>query len=408
MRVRGLVGIGYTWKVPEAVRGALPSRVVIAPNAFKGTLTAAGAARAIGEGVRRAWPGADCREVPLADGGDGFLDTLLCTPGSDQFNLQVAGPLLQPVLTRVGWLGGEAGRVAVVELAGSCGLNLLDLPSSDTAGRASTKGLGELILAALEHRATRVLVGLGGSASTDGGAGLVQALGFQLLNREGDPIGPGGAGLIELDRIEVSGASPLLHDAEFAAACDVDSPLLGPLGAVATFGPQKGADRQTVGLLEQGLERLVRVVERDLPSGARESTPRMGAAGGTAFGLAAFVGARLESGVSLVASYVDLDGALDDAEAVITGEGRFDQTSLSGKVTGEVLRRCAAHRLPCLVLTGSTVPAAEESARQLGGRVVLTSPGSGRRGVLTRQVAFSELRAAAERACRQWSAPSAG
>lgn len=380
---------------------------MIAPNAFKGTLTAADAARAIGEGVRQAWPRATCRAVPLADGGDGFLDTLLGRPGSEQFDLQVAGPLLEPVLTRVGWLGGEMGRTAVVELAGSCGMNLLDHPSADTAGRASTRGLGELILAALEHQARRVLIGLGGSASTDGGAGLAQALGFHLLNRAGEPIGPGGRGLIELDRIDVSGASHLRQDVEFVAACDVDSPLLGPLGAAATFGPQKGADRQTVGMLERGLERLCRIVERDLHLGAIESTPSMGAAGGAAFGLAAFVGARLESGVSLVASCVNLSGALDDAEVVITGEGRFDQASLLGKVTGEVLRRCAARRLPCLVLTGSTVPAAEESARKLGGRVVLSSPGIGRGGALTPEVAFAELQAAAARACQQWEAPSA-
>ncbi|MGA9921663.1 MAG: glycerate kinase [Candidatus Dormiibacterota bacterium] len=403
-----MVGIGYTWKVPEATRGALPSRVVIAPNAFKGTLAGADAARAIGEGVRRAWPGATCRAIPLADGGDGFLDTLLGRPGSDQLTLEVAGPLLEPVLARVGWLGAATGLVAAVELAGSCGLNLLDHPSSDTAASASTRGLGELILAALEHRATRVVIGLGGSASTDGGAGLVQALGFRLLNREGDPIGAGGRGLVELDRIDVSAASPLLHDAEFVAACDVDSPLLGPLGAAVTFGPQKGADRHTVALLERGLERLVRVVDRDLPTRALESTPGMGAAGGTAFGLAAFVGARLESGVSLVASYLDLDRALEDAEVVITGEGRFDRASLSGKVTGEVLRRCAVRQVPCLVLTGSTDREAEASARRLGGRVVLTSPGRGHRGALTHQVAFAELKAAAERACQQWRAPASG
>lgn len=382
--------------------------MVIAPNAFKGTLTAPDAARAIGEGAAAAWPGTVCRAVPLADGGDGFLGTLLALPGSDQFRCQVSGPLLEPVWAEVGWPGGEPGRTAVIELAGCCGLSLVDHPSPDTAGRAGTGGLGELILAALARRAKRVVIGLGGSASTDGGAGLAQALGFRLLDRDGEPIRPGGIGLIDLDHVEVAGASPLLRDTELVAACDVDSPLLGPLGAAATFAPQKGADPPTVRHLERGLARLAQIVERDLHLGATDSQPGMGAAGGTAFGLAAFGGARLESGVSLVASWVGLDQALDQAELVITGEGRFDQASLRGKVTGEVLRRSASRHLPCLVLAGSADREAEASAQALGGRVVLTATGSDRRTALTRHQAFARLREAATRACLEFAQSGRG
>jgi glycerate kinase len=373
--------------------------VVIAPNAFKGTMTAPDAARAISQGVVQAWPGIICRAVPMADGGDGFLDALIALPGSDQFRCQVPGPLLEPVWARVGWPGGGAGRTAVVELAGSCGLSLVKHPSPHSAGRASTRGLGELILAALSQRANRVLVGLGGSASTDGGAGLAQALGFQLLDRNGAPIRSGGSGLIDLDRIEVADASSLLRDSNLVAACDVDSPLLGPLGAAATFAPQKGADQKTVQLLERGLARLAQIVERDLHLPPNGSQPGMGAAGGTAFGLAAFGGAHLESGVSLVASWVGLDEALDGTELVITGEGRFDEASLRGKVTGEVLRRAAARSLPCIVVAGSSVPSAVEWARGLGGRVILTSSAGDPTIALTRQAAFSQLREAARQGC---------
>lgn len=383
-------------------RASLPQRVVIAPNAFKGTLTAAAAARAISAGVTRAWAAAACHSIPLADGGDGFLETLLGVPGSSQFLVQVAGPLQETVWANVGLLGKRSEPVAVVEMASSCGLSLVDHPSPDTSLQASTRGLGELIVAALGRSVQRVLIGLGGSASTDGGAGLGLALGFRFLDRHGEPIRPGGLGLVDLDRIDAPETSALLPEGRLVAACDVDSPLLGPLGAAATFAPQKGADPPTVRRLEQGLARLAQVVERDLHISSIDSQPGMGAAGGAAFGLAVFGRAHLESGISLVARWVGLDAALDEADLVITGEGRFDQASLRGKVTGEVLQRCQRRHLPCLVLAGSADPSAVRQALELGGRVCLTSD-SGRAPVMpTPQAAFSDLREATTRAC--WAA----
>lgn len=385
--------------MPELAQAAPPGRVLIAPNAFKGTLSAALAAQAIGAGVARAWPLARCRSMPLADGGDGFLETLLSVPGSDRFQIQVPGPLLEPVSASLGWLGGDRDRVAVVELANCCGLVLVGRPTPDTSLRASTRGLGELIVAALDQRAQRVLIGLGGSASTDGGAGLGQAFGFRFLDRSGEPIRPGGAGLLDLDRIEAPAASPRFPGPKLVAACDVDNPLLGKLGAAATFGPQKGADAQTVRLLERGLSRLAELVDRDLQLVRLDSQPGMGAAGGAAFGLAAFGGARLESGVALVAAAVGLDQALDEADLVITGEGRFDEASLRGKVTGEVVRRCGERQLTCLVLTGSVDASAQTEVRALGGRIMLTSPGGGPRRGISPEAAFSELREATTQAC---------
>lgn len=374
--------------------------MVIAPNAFKGTLTAAAAARAIRAGVAQAWPGAECRSIPLADGGDGFLETLLGVAGSSQFQVQVAGPLQGTVWAKVGLLRERSEQVAVVELASSCGLSLIDHPSPATSLQASTRGLGELIVAALGRSARRVLIGLGGSASTDGGAGLGQALGFRFLDRHGESIATGGLGLTDLDRIEAPETSSLPQDGRLVAACDVDSPLLGALGAAATFAPQKGADPPTVLRLEKGLTRLAQLVERDLHISSLESQPGMGAAGGTAFGLAVFGRAHLESGVSLVAKWVGLDEALNQADLVITGEGRLDQGSFRGKVTGEVLQRCLQRQLPCLVLAGSADPWAERQALDLGGRVCLTSEAGGAPLTPTPETAFSLLREATTRACR--------
>lgn len=380
----------------------IPGRiqVLIAPNAFKGTLTAVQAARAIQDGVLAARPSAFCRQLPLADGGDGFLETVLGARAGELVQLQVAGPLRDPVLASYGWLPDAANTTALIELAKTSGLKLVAHPSPDTAARATTRGLGELLRKALARRPATILVGLGGSATTDGGSGLASALGYGLLDRQGQPIGSGGVGLTDLDRIDASGADRQLGATVLVAACDVVSPLLGPHGAAAVFAPQKGADPATVLLLEQGLRRLEAVAARDLHGLGLAERPGAGAAGGAAFGLAAFCGARFEKGVSLVADLVGLDAALDEAELVITGEGHFDETSLSGKVTGEVLSRSAQRGLPCLVLVGGADPALEPAVREFGGWLVRTSPQQTNEAgtVITPEAALSQLRAAGRRA----------
>jgi len=381
-------------EIPERIR------VLIAPNAFKGTLTAAQAARAIEDGVLTARPSACCRELPLADGGDGFLETVLAARAGELVQLEVAGPLLDPVLASYGWLPDAATSTALIELAQTSGLKLVADPSPDTAARATTRGLGELLRQALARRPTTIVVGLGGSATTDGGSGMASALGFRLLDRQGRPIGSGGVGLIDLDRIDTSGADRQLGATELIAACDVDSPLLGPHGAAAVFAPQKGADPATVQVLDQGLRRLEAIAARDLHGVGLAERPGAGAAGGAAFGLGVFCGARFEKGVSRVADLVGLDAALDETELVITGEGQFDETSLSGKVTGEVLRRSAQRGLPCLVLVGGADPALEPAVRELGGWLVRTSPHQTTEAgaAITPEAAFSQLRAAGRRA----------
>lgn len=377
--------------------------VVVAPNSFKGTLSAAEAAQAIAAGVDQAWPRSEVVLKPLADGGDGFLDTLLAAAGGRRTEHQVPGPLGSPVIAPIGWLASAAGESAVIEMASCCGLTLVPAPGPASAGLASSRGLGELLRLALAPRPVQVLVGLGGSASTDGGAGVAQALGCLLLDRHGDQIPPGGLGLLELVRIEATDSVPALRPGQVVAACDVTNPLLGQEGAAAVYGPQKGADPETVDRLERGLEQLARVVAQDLGIEGLENRPGMGAAGGAGFGLASFCGAQLTSGVELVASVVGLDQALDQAELVFTGEGRFDEASLQGKVVGEVLRRSAARDLPCVVLAGSADRAVEDRVSRRRVLVVSTLPPGTAAGNLTAERAVSDLRAAAARACRELS-----
>ncbi len=381
--------------------------VVIAPNAFKGTLTAAQAATAIREGVLQIWPQAECLELPLADGGDGFMETLLESQRGQVVRCQVSGPMLEPISSGFGWIGSSTEGTAVLELAAACGLILISRPTPETASQATTRGLGELLAAALERQPQRVLIGLGGSASTDGGAGLAQALGFQLLDRSGRQIPPGGRGLLELDRIEPPPGKASWSGVELVAACDVETPLLGPRGAAAVFGPQKGADPEMVERLELGLARLAEVVARDLGVTERESLPGSGAAGGTGFGLICFCGATLTSGFNLVAAMVGLDEALSRADVVITGEGRLDQASLRGKAVGEVLRRAAARGLPPVVLTGSVEPSVRAQLEGQGVLLLTTSAPDGAVAGLTAERALSELRSAAAKACLQLPASGA-
>ncbi|MGH7608561.1 MAG: glycerate kinase family protein [Candidatus Dormibacteria bacterium] len=348
-------------------------RVLVAPNSFKGTLSASAAAAAIALGVERARPGSQTVLKPMADGGDGFLETLLAAwPGGRRTHHQVSGPLGAEVRAEIGWIERRGGT-AVLELAAAAGLALVGHPSPESAARAGTRGLGELIEIARSQGAAEILVGLGGSASTDGGAGLATGLGYRLLDRAGRQITPGGGGLLALEGIV---APPgYAQRSRVVAACDVANPLLGPSGAAAVYAPQKGADAATVRRLERALERLARVADRDLGPSAAARRPGAGAAGGTGFGLLRFAGAELVPGARLVAEAVGLDQALEVCDLVITGEGRFDLQSLEGKATGEVVLRARARGLPCTVLAGSAAPEALARLEGLGGDFRLAAKG---------------------------------
>ncbi|MGD0371910.1 MAG: glycerate kinase [Candidatus Dormibacteria bacterium] len=339
----------------EAVPGPTrrPLRVLCAPNAFKGTLSAPAAAAALAAGVRDA--GAEATMVPMADGGDGTLDTLLAGSGSARCERQpVHGPLGGRLVARLGWLDATT---AVVELAEAAGLRRL--AGRREPLRASSRGAGDLIRHALDGGASRILVGIGGSACTDGGAGLLAALGARLLDARGRHIADGGGSLVDLERADLGDLDPRLRGCRVEVATDVNSPLLGERGAAAVFGPQKGASPAQVARLDAGLRRLAEVLERDAAvAPALRVRPGAGAAGGSGYGLAA-AGARLLPGAPLVAVAAGLDRAIAEADLVVTGEGRLDSQTSAGKAPIEVARRAARLGVLCIAVAGvvESVPA---------------------------------------------------
>ncbi|MER5864892.1 glycerate kinase [Kitasatospora sp. NPDC002040] len=316
-------------------------KVVIAPDSFKGTATATDAAAALAAGWRSVRPGDELLLCPMADGGEGTLAAV--GAGGELIEVpNCTAPDGRPVTGQYALL---PDGTAVVELATASGLPLLDRPAPLTA---TTRGTGQTVAAALDRGARRLLIGLGGSASTDGGAGLLAALGLRLLDADGRRLPDGGAALTAAVRVDRSELRP--PPAEVLLLTDVTNPLLGPDGAAAVYGPQKGASPADIAHLDRGLARLAGLL------GGDPGRPGAGAAGGTAYGLHAAWGARLTPGAPAVADLLGLPAAVADADLVITGEGRFDPTSLRGKAVGEVLHR-AAHTRTVVVAGAATLPA---------------------------------------------------
>lgn len=334
-------------------------RVLVAPSCLKECLSAADAASAIAAGVRRA--GAQAVLLPLADGGRGTLDALAPALDLARRTVRACGPLGDAVDAEFGL--DAAGRTAVFEMASASGLALVP-PARRNALLAGTRGTGDVLRAALEAGARRVFMGIGDSATSDGGCGMAQALGYRLLDAAGRDIGPGAAGVLALDRIDPAARHPLLAGADVRVACDVDNPLLGPRGSARVFAPQKGASAEDVERIETALTRLADVIRRDLGVDVRP-LPGGGAAGGLGAGAAAFLGARLAPGAEWVLEAVDIDRRLAGVDLVITAEGRFDAQSLGGKAPVALARRAAARGVPCAVVAGSLGPGWEE-AKKLG------------------------------------------
>src|SRR5216110_2584406 len=316
--------------------------ILVAPAAFKGTIGPRQVAEAISAGARRALPGAVVLQCPISDGGDGLLDAVL-PPGSLREHLSVTGPLGEPVSGELGWIDPET---AIFESATACGIALLKPEQLDPL-RATTRGVGELIWEAVERGAKTVVVGLGGTATVDGGTGAARGLGWAFLDARGAPLPEGGGSLAQLAELE--GGWGLA--ARVIALADVTTPLVGPQGAAPVFGPQKGAGPEGVKLLSRGLERLAALMARH-GRGDLETLPGGGAAGGLGAGLVCFAKAELAGGAEWVLARVGFDAALAKAQLVITGEGSFDRTSLVGKASGEVVRRAQAARKKVAVVAG--------------------------------------------------------
>lgn len=332
-------------------------KIVIAPDSFKGSLSAPEAAEAIERGIKKAGPAIETRLVPMADGGEGTADCLVRATGGKMVQVTALDPLGREIQSGFGVLGGSDGSVdgdgsvGVVEMALSSGLYLIEEHERDPL-RTTSYGVGQLIRAALDEGCRTLILALGGSATNDGGAGMLQALGAELLDSDGRAIGYGGGELAKLASIGIGGLDARLRDCEIRVACDVDNPFVGPRGASHVFGPQKGASEEVAERLDRSLSHFADLMEESL--GIRiHDMPGAGAAGGLAGAIMAFLGGSLESGVSMVARYAGLDSAVRTADLVITGEGRIDGQTAGGKTPYGVAKIAQAHGVPVIVLAGS-------------------------------------------------------
>jgi glycerate kinase len=325
-------------------------RVLVAPDKFRGTLSARQAAEAVATGWRRVRPDDELDLAPMADGGEGTMESLVDALGGEVVRAAVHGPRDDPIQAAFGVAATDDGRLAIVEMATASGLELL-APARRDPRLTTTRGTGELIRAALDRSPARLIVGLGGSATNDGGAGMAQALGVRLLDAAERELPVGGAALLDLARIDSTGLDPRLRTIVCSAASDVDNPLTGPNGATIVYGPQKGASAEDVLLLDRALAHLSAIVQRDMGVDLSDE-PGAGAAGGLGFGLMAFLGARVRSGVDVVSDALGLPERLEAADLVITGEGKLDGQSLRGKTPAGVLRLARERSVPAVIVCG--------------------------------------------------------
>lgn len=328
-------------------------RILVAPDSFKESLTSAQAAAHIAAGIRRVFPTAHIIQLPLSDGGEGLAETLTTALGGKIMVQEVTAPMQNRVKAKFGFVGGHT---AIIEMAEASGLALVPAAERNPL-TATTYGTGELIRTALDLGCTRLIIGIGGSATNDGGAGMAQALGVRLLDAQGQEIPPGAAGLLELNAIDLSGRDPRLSQVEIKVACDVSNPLCGVQGAARVYGPQKGAKTAAeIELLDQALVKMAEVIKHDLGHDIC-ALPGAGAAGGLGAGLMALAGAKLQPGLELVFELLQFDDLLcSGLDCIITGEGEINGQSLYGKVPVGVARRAKQHGIPVLAIVGSIGP----------------------------------------------------
>lgn len=322
-------------------------KVVIAPDSFKECLSSAAVADAIGRGVLRVFPDAETVKVPMADGGEGTVDAFVAAAGASVKTRLVTGPLGDRVEARYAILE----NIAIIEMAAASGLDLVP-PQKRNPLKTTTYGTGEFVRAALDDGAARIVVGVGGSATVDGGTGMAQALGVRFLDKMWNDVDGCGGNLSKIDRIDMSKLDPRVKRCTVEVACDVTNPLCGERGAARIYGPQKGASAAMVDELDRGLAHLAHIIKRDVGVDVSD-LPGAGAAGGLAAGLVAFLGARIRSGVDLLIETTRLEDKVRDADLIITGEGKLDDQTLSGKLPLGVARLGARFGVPTIAIAGS-------------------------------------------------------
>ncbi|HWR39114.1 MAG TPA: glycerate kinase [Patescibacteria group bacterium] len=323
-------------------------RIIVAPDSFKGSLSAVAVAQAMKQGILTVFPDAEVIEAPIADGGEGTVEALSTATGGQVIHHRVTGPLGEMVDAGWGILGN--GKTAVMEMAAASGLPLIPRDKRDPR-RATTLGTGELIQAALDRGLRKIIIGIGGSATNDGGSGMAKALGIRFLDASGQELPDGGSALARLDRIDLSGADPRLAATEILVACDVDNPLCGPRGASAVYGPQKGATPDIVTELDQALDRFAIVAQQATGRDAA-NLPGAGAAGGLGAGLLFFTNAQLRPGVEMILEAIRFDTLVRQADLVITGEGNTDFQTAHGKAPVGVAKIAKQYGVPVVCLSG--------------------------------------------------------
>jgi glycerate kinase len=329
----------------------MPLTILIAPSGFKECLGPVAVTEAIAAGVRRAMPGVRILRAPMVDGGEGFTQALVAATGGTMHHLDVTGPIGEPVASFFGFLGNGRARTAVIEIAAAAGLRLVPRDRRDPT-RTTSRGVGELIRAALDAGAERLLIGCGDSGVNDGGAGMAQALGVRFLDDRGQDLGPGGGELSRLARIDVGGLDRRILRTPIDVAVSWHNVLLGERGVARVFGPQKGATAEQVALMEAALETYAQRI-REVTGLDLGDRPGCGASGGLGAGLVALLGARLHPRYEIVVQYLELERLLDSADLVVTAEGRLDGLSAFGKVPCEVARRAKRRAIPVIALAGS-------------------------------------------------------
>lgn len=322
-------------------------RVLIAMDSFKGNLSSLEVAQVVENGIRKVYPDASVEKIAMADGGEGTADTLVNYFNGRTVEVEVCGPLSQPVIARYGIVNDTT---AIMEMAQASGITLIDKSKLNPL-YASTFGTGQMILDAVNRGCRKIIIGIGGSATNDGGQGMAAALGVRFSDRNGIPVGWGGGALINIADIDLSRLEPKLKEIEFIAACDVDNPLCGENGASNVFGPQKGATPEMIDILDRGLRNYAKVIGRKTGIDIL-SIKGSGAAGGLGGGLTAFCHARLDKGIEIIMDTVHIDKKIQNADIVITGEGRADYQSAYGKVPSGVAGRCKKYRKPVFAIAG--------------------------------------------------------
>lgn len=339
----------------------MPVNILVAPDKFRGSLEAAEVCVAVTDGVKRAYPHAKVTAIPLADGGEGTSKILTQQANGSEVTVTVMDPLNRPVKATYGL--SEDHQVAFIEMAAASGLGLLKTEERNPL-RTSTFGTGQLIVDALDRGVKKIILGIGGSATTDGGIGMAEALGYAFKDAEGHTLLPNGGSLAKIASIDTHNADPRLALVSVIVACDVTNPLFGKEGAAVVYGPQKGADPEMVMQLDQGLENLAQVATRAFRRDV-SLVPGAGAAGGLGAGCMWFLNAELKDGISIVMEQCNIASLVAHADLVITGEGKVDEQTLAGKVVKGLAGLCKSHHVPLAVVCG-TLQITPEQARAVG------------------------------------------